>query len=456
MAEREFQARIRSLTQLIARLFEASDRSPEELDAGFALLEDVYDRLSDGPARDSLLNLLDRAVESEGGAVKLADRLMALEPHAETLRQNPEALAGILHLNETNFTLAASNPAEFSRTLQQTLAQPARFIPPAPPTPAPDPSSRRRNVSALWTDRNGPLTLGLGNTGPEVAAVQCFLYHDGFGFLSLDDIDGFFDTDMEAAVIEFQEANDLEPDGIVGSETQQALRQNVLEDGDRPTLSRGSTDPAVVSLQTALLQAGYLEEMGDIDGQFGPRTEAAAIAFQQDNNLTADGIVGPNTWQALAAAVQEQPQASSSNLSQRETATPTLQEPAQEPASGAETAFELGQQVVNLAETAGTPANQLWTALAGAVNNAIEQSGEPELSFTLPSGTPVTIAGDLETNTISVAGGQGELIASQQVQDGQLSSDIRDPGLAGEVRDRLESAQKEAEQSDREPEVAVL
>ena len=39
-----------------------------------------------------------------------------------------------------------------------------------------------------------------------------------------------------------------------------------------------------------------------IDGDFGEITEAGVKAFQELNGLEPDGIVGPLTWQALAAA----------------------------------------------------------------------------------------------------------------------------------------------------------
>jgi peptidoglycan hydrolase-like protein with peptidoglycan-binding domain len=41
--------------------------------------------------------------------------------------------------------------------------------------------------------------------------------------------------------------------------------------------------------------------VSDIDSNFGPKTRDAVKSFQQGNNLTPDGVVGPMTWQALPA-----------------------------------------------------------------------------------------------------------------------------------------------------------
>lgn len=57
------------------------------------------------------------------------------------------------------------------------------------------------------------------------------------------------------------------------------------------TLRIGDRGDEVKTLQKAL---GV-----DTDSIFGPKTEAAVIAFQKKNNLEPDGIVGPKTWAAL-------------------------------------------------------------------------------------------------------------------------------------------------------------
>jgi len=40
-----------------------------------------------------------------------------------------------------------------------------------------------------------------------------------------------------------------------------------------------------------------------VDGVFGPKTLARVVQFQQQQKLSADGIVGPITGKALVAAV---------------------------------------------------------------------------------------------------------------------------------------------------------
>ena len=66
-----------------------------------------------------------------------------------------------------------------------------------------------------------------------------------------------------------------------------------------PTLKRGMKGTYVTTLQEKLNTEGY--SVGEVDGIFGRRTEAAVKDFQLSNGLTADGIVGDKTWAVLNA-----------------------------------------------------------------------------------------------------------------------------------------------------------
>ncbi len=79
---------------------------------------------------------------------------------------------------------------------------------------------------------------------------------------------------------------------------------NVGDTGKFYTVRRGCAGGAVRRLQTWLndLRGGDLLAE---DGDFGPATEAATRAFQSEQGLAADGVVGGATWRALAAAREQ-------------------------------------------------------------------------------------------------------------------------------------------------------
>jgi peptidoglycan hydrolase-like protein with peptidoglycan-binding domain len=89
----------------------------------------------------------------------------------------------------------------------------------------------------------------------------------------------------------------LTVDGIVGPDTWSALIVQV---------SQGSTGDAVRGVQE---EFQFRNLSGDpskglqIDGIFGPRTNAAVRGFQQALGLAIDGIVGPLTWRALVSGM---------------------------------------------------------------------------------------------------------------------------------------------------------
>lgn len=64
-----------------------------------------------------------------------------------------------------------------------------------------------------------------------------------------------------------------------------------------PVLKKGVNHEAVKILQAYLNASGY--NCGDVDGDFGTKTDAALRAFQKDHGLTVDGICGQKTWAAI-------------------------------------------------------------------------------------------------------------------------------------------------------------
>jgi peptidoglycan hydrolase-like protein with peptidoglycan-binding domain len=132
-----------------------------------------------------------------------------------------------------------------------------------------------------------------------VRVVQYLLRERGHDL----DVDGVFGAATEQQVEQFQQANNVSADGIVGNQTWPLLIVQVAQ---------GSTGDAVRAVQDHLRVRDLPETDDlDVDGIFGPDTDAAVRAFQSwvtDHQsdvirLTADGIVGPNTWWALVAAL---------------------------------------------------------------------------------------------------------------------------------------------------------
>lgn len=75
---------------------------------------------------------------------------------------------------------------------------------------------------------------------------------------------------------------------------------------DQSTWMRsGTSGPGVMDLQKKLAAAGF--DPGPLDGEFGPKTQAAVRAYQQANGLQVDGIVGPETRGALMGQPYNKP-----------------------------------------------------------------------------------------------------------------------------------------------------
>jgi peptidoglycan hydrolase-like protein with peptidoglycan-binding domain len=108
-------------------------------------------------------------------------------------------------------------------------------------------------------------------------------------------VDGVFGAQVEEAVKQFQQGAGLTVDGIVGPATWAALPDG----GPMPTLQEGATGPVVSSLQTLLTNGApgqWITTPQGIDGDFGPHTKAAVVAFQAWSGVAQDGVVGDQTW----------------------------------------------------------------------------------------------------------------------------------------------------------------
>lgn len=125
-----------------------------------------------------------------------------------------------------------------------------------------------------------------GDIGPNVKAIQFLLRQRGYSLTA----DGNFGSVTKSKVVSFQQANGLTADGIVGSNTWSKLVLTVRE---------GSSGDKVRAAQTLLVKNG---RSVTVDGIFGSGTKSAVVNFQSAHGLTADGIVGPNTWQHLVGS----------------------------------------------------------------------------------------------------------------------------------------------------------
>lgn len=66
-----------------------------------------------------------------------------------------------------------------------------------------------------------------------------------------------------------------------------------------PTLRKGDSGNSVKILQAFLVAYEYSTGTSGIDGEFGSDTESAVKQFQKNSGISADGIVGENTWSEL-------------------------------------------------------------------------------------------------------------------------------------------------------------
>jgi peptidoglycan hydrolase-like protein with peptidoglycan-binding domain/GH25 family lysozyme M1 (1,4-beta-N-acetylmuramidase) len=125
--------------------------------------------------------------------------------------------------------------------------------------------------------------LRLGSLGDDVSNLQSNLNKLGYGLT----VDGSFGPLTEKAVISFQSAHSLDPDGVAGPLTYAKIT-NLLN----------GSDSSVLEIQQNLNRLGIASLTED--GISGPCTQAAIRSFQSIAGISVDGIYGSQS----AAAYQ--------------------------------------------------------------------------------------------------------------------------------------------------------
>ena len=120
------------------------------------------------------------------------------------------------------------------------------------------------------------MLLQFGDRGDNVRYLQYGLH---ILCCSPNGFDGEFGNGTLTAVKKFQSKYGLVSDGIVGDVTWNTLKNEIA------------------TIQAQLNKKGC--SVGTVDGIAGPTTYNAVISFQNKNGLTADGQVGPATWDVL-------------------------------------------------------------------------------------------------------------------------------------------------------------
>lgn len=240
-----------------------------------------------------------------------------------------------------------NNPQQFSNSrghqrqnryiLAVTALLGSSLIAPLKPSIAAAPSTESPLTAPLLAQAEAAYpTLSANSTGDSVSQVQATLKLLGF---YQGAVDGTYTQATQDAVARFQTAAGIPADGITGPSTWRKLLPKPEEVGNTPVAAtptqpqtRPQTRPqtqapaqtpapsepaapsgppilrpnaeggAVAQLQRELRALNYYD--GEIDGGYGEQTQAAVMAFQRDQQLAVDAIVGPSTWDALSRELE--------------------------------------------------------------------------------------------------------------------------------------------------------
>jgi peptidoglycan hydrolase-like protein with peptidoglycan-binding domain len=168
--------------------------------------------------------------------------------------------------------------------------------------------------------------LRVGSVSDSVATMQRYLTEIGYRYPGIGSLkaDGVFGQGTRASVMAFQSMFGLSADGVIGKNTWNKIveiYESLSGGGTAPSVPQepaypgspirnGARGADVLYIQKLLNQLSKVYPViGAVseDGAFGSGTQASVQAFQRLFNLTADGVVGPSTWNAIVNAYHSAP-----------------------------------------------------------------------------------------------------------------------------------------------------
>lgn len=150
-----------------------------------------------------------------------------------------------------------------------------------------------KTYQLLLSDDAKAYTVSLGAEGTDVQQLQERLYELGY----MGKATGYFGTDTDIAVKDFQKRNGLFDDGNVGKQTRE-----VLYSAKAVPMSfyLGDENKEILQYKQRLYELGYLTAKPS--GKYDNDTVLAVKRFQENNGLIADGFIGPVTKDLLMSS----------------------------------------------------------------------------------------------------------------------------------------------------------
>ncbi len=230
------------------------------------------------------------------------------------------------------------------------------------------------------------VVLQSGSTGAAVTALQEALIE--LGYLS-GAADGIYGSGTQSAVVKLQTMNEYPATGVA-DENLQAFLYSGKPKNSKGVKTEVKTLPPisgvkiylddrgalVISVQTRLKELGYYT--GDISGTYDKATRSAVVAFQKKSGLSADGICGEQTQEALFSSAALSPDATATpKPTASPTPAPTFQIPSDTVRRGDEGADAklVQQRLIDLGYLSGKADGKFGSASQAALKKFQQKHG---------------------------------------------------------------------------------